>query len=166
MIRVAVVEDEEEAMNDLLRHLRQYGQEKNVRLVIDTFSNGVDFISDYNARYDIVFMDIKLPLMDGMQCAVSLRRLDEDVALVFVTNMGQYAIKGYEVCAMGYMIKPVSYFPLVVLMDKVLNKISSEPTKHIVLSLDDGVLKIPLRNLSNLSHSQWNVPRIRAHEDD
>lgn len=147
MIRIAVVEDEEVAMNDLLRLLRQYEQEKNVRLAIDTFSSGIDFISDYNARYDIVFMDIKLPLMDGMQCAVSLRRLDENVALVFVTSMGQYAIKGYEVSAIGYMIKPVSYFPLAVLMDKILNKISCESTKYIVLSLDDGVRKILLRDL-------------------
>lgn len=147
MIRIAVVEDEEVFVNDLLRHLRQYEQEKNVRLVIDTFSSGIDFISDYNARYDIIFMDIRLPHMDGMQCAVRLRRLDREVALVFVTNISQYALQGYEVGAMGYMIKPISYFSLAVIMDKVLKKISYETVKDIVLSLGDSVRRISLRDL-------------------
>lgn len=87
MIRVAIVEDEEAYARDLTVFLRQYELKRGVELTVDTFSSGVDFISDYNARYDVVFMDIKLPHMNGMQCAVRLRRLDEDVALIFVTSM-------------------------------------------------------------------------------
>lgn len=147
MIRIAIVEDEEPYAQDLLRYLRQYEREKNVELSIETFSSGIDFISDYNACYDVIFMDIKLPHMNGMQCAVKLRRLDEDVALIFVTSMNQYALKGYEVGAMGYMIKPISYFPLSVLMDKVQKKIAREAGKDVVLSRGDSFRRVSLREL-------------------
>ena len=147
MIRVAIVEDEEAYARDLTVFLRQYELKRGVELTVDTFSSGVDFISDYNARYDVVFMDIKLPHMNGMQCAVRLRRLDEDVALIFVTSMNQYALKGYEVGAMGYMIKPISYFPLSVLMDKVQKKLARETTRDIVLSRGDSVRRVSLRDL-------------------
>lgn len=147
MIRIAIVEDEEAYAQQLIVLLNQYEAEKGAELSIEVFENGMDFVSDYNAKYDVIFMDIKLPQMNGMQCAMRLRRLDEDVALIFVTSMNRYALKGYEVGAMGYMIKPISYFPLAVLMDKVRKKIAREPAKDIVLNHGDGMRRISLREL-------------------
>ena len=147
MIRIAIVEDEDDYAKQLIGFLRQYEQEKETELSIEVFGNGMDFVSDYNAKYDVVFMDIKLPHMNGMQCAARLRRLDEEVALIFVTSMNQYALKGYEVGAMGYMIKPISYFPLSVLMDKVQKKIGREHGKDLVLNKSDCIRRVPLREL-------------------
>lgn len=147
MIRVAIVEDEEQYANDLIAFLQRYEKERGVEIAADCFESGINFVSDYSGCYDVVFMDIKLPHMNGMQCAIKLRELDEDVALIFVTSMNRYALKGYEVGAMGYMIKPISYYPLAVLMDKVQKKIASKDQSDIMISCGDSVKRFPLREL-------------------
>ncbi len=74
---------------------------------------GCGIVSEhYRADYDIVFMDIELPGINGMEAAHRLREIDQQVILIFVTNMAQFAVKGYEVDALDYIIKPAQYGPL------------------------------------------------------
>ena len=130
MIRVAIVEDEEAYARDLTVFFAG-SMNSSAALNLRSIHFPAASILSATTMRDTTsfFMDIKLPHMNGMQCAVRLRRLDEDVALIFVTSMNQYALKGYEVGAMGYMIKPISYFPLSVLMDKVQKKLARETTR-------------------------------------
>ena len=65
---------------------------------------------DYRAVYDIILMDIEMRFMDGMTAAEKIREHDSEVVIIFITNMPQYAIKGYRVDALDYVLKPVSYF--------------------------------------------------------
>lgn len=147
MIRVAVVEDEQKHAQELQLFLRRYAAEKSVDLSMEFFSNGLDFVSDYNSRFDVVFMDIEMPHMNGMECAFKLRQLDQNVALIFVTGMTQYAVKGYEVDAVGYIVKPVSYFPFSVLMDKVVARLSNVVAKEIFIQKGDYLKRISSRKL-------------------
>ncbi len=147
MYRVAIVEDEREAAENLRYYIERYGSERGCQFIIQIFGNGVDFISDYTANYDMVFMDIELPIMNGMDCARKLREQDRRVALVFVTNMVQYSVKGYEVDAVGYIVKPVEYFSFTVLMDKIIDRFRLEDDKFIVLKNADTFVRISLKNL-------------------
>ena len=147
MIRVAIVEDEETHADNIKKYLNKYSGERNVEFSVDWFSDAINFISDYNAKYDIVFMDIEMPHMNGMDCAEKLRQLDNNVILIFVTNMVQYAVKGYEVDAMGYIVKPIAYVPFCVLMDKVVRRVAQTPDKEIHIKKDGYVKVIPVRNL-------------------
>lgn len=58
----------------------------------------------------MVFMDIQMPKMNGIDGAVELRKLDKTVSIIFITNLVQFAQKGYEVDAVSFLVKPVSYF--------------------------------------------------------
>lgn len=147
MIRVAIVEDKKEHAESLNGFLDRFGKERGQEFSVDFFCNGMDFISDYNSCYDIVFMDIEMPHMNGMDCAFRLRRVDKNVALIFVTGMAQYAVKGYEVEAIGYIVKPLTYFPFAVLMDKVIKKIEEDTSKEIYLGTGDHIKRIFLRDL-------------------
>lgn len=147
MIKIAVVEDEEECSNKLNEFLERYGKEKEIEFSVKLFRNGMDFISDYSPQTDVVFMDIKMPYMNGMECAVKLRKLDADVSLIFVTSTVQYAVRGYEVDAMGYMVKPVSYFPFSLIMDKAIAKITQKPHKEIYIRGRDYTKRMSARNL-------------------
>lgn len=147
MIRAAVVEDETEHAEKLNEYIMRYGQEKHIEFSVEFFQNGMDFLSDYNHRVDLVFMDIEMPHMNGMECAEKLRKLDENVPLVFVTSSMQYAIKGYLVEALGYMVKPVAYFPFSVLMDKATSRIMQLNTKEILIKNRDFTKRIYSRDL-------------------
>lgn len=146
-IRAAMVEDDPQHTNLWQDFLSRYGQEKGLEITAEQFSNGMDFVSDYTPKYDMIFMDIEMPYMNGMDCAFKLRELDPDVILVFVTSMVQYAVKGYEVGAVGYMVKPLRYFPFSVLMDKVMGMLSARETLDVYINSGSHVKRISSRDL-------------------
>ncbi len=119
MIRIAIIEDEEIHAKRLHNFCQQYAQESGEKIQAALFENGISFLEMYPGNFDAVFMDIAMPHMDGMECAQRLRKLDETVPLIFVTNMAQYAIKGYEVAAMDFMVKPIEYDEFALKMEKI-----------------------------------------------
>lgn len=110
MISVAIVEDEAEQAGILLSYLERYGQEYGVGFQATHFSGSLAFLNDVRTIFDIVFMDIEMPYKNGMEAAAEMRQINTESCLIFVTNMAQYAIKGYEVDAMDFVLKPVNYF--------------------------------------------------------
>ena len=74
------------------------------------FSDGDEIALGYKAVYDIILMDIEMKFMDGMMAAEEIRKVDTEVIIIFITNSPQYAIKGYAVDALDYVLKPVSYY--------------------------------------------------------
>ena len=110
MIRIALVEDEAEVRAQLQgyvqRHTRQYGTE----FAVTEFADGMELLDDYRPVYDILFLDVEMKHLDGMETARRVRELDRDVIIVFITNMAQYAIGGYAVGALDYVLKPVLRF--------------------------------------------------------
>lgn len=120
MLAVAIIEDNERDARLLMGALTRYERETGEQLRLTRFENAEKFLTGYKPVYDVVFMDIELSgIMDGLSAARRMRRYDEEVALLFVTNMAQFAIKGYEVNAMDYFVKPVSYYDLKMRMDRV-----------------------------------------------
>lgn len=147
MIKIAVVEDNREHADKLNQFINRYAEETQREFSVQFYDNGMDFVSDYDNNTDIVFMDIEMPHMNGMDCAVRLRKIDENVSLIFVTSTVQYAVRGYEVDALGYMVKPVAYFPFKVLMDKVVAKLGRAAGKEFCIQSRDFTKRIYTRDL-------------------
>ncbi len=141
---IAVVEDSEEDANVLLNHVAQYREETKEDVVCSVFHNGLDFLDDYRPVYDIIFMDIEMPHLDGMKTAKKLRALDPYVGLVFITNMAQYAIKGYEVDALDFIVKPVEYFSFVDKIRHIFKRLEKKGGKdtHYVLRLGPDSFRV------------------------
>lgn len=93
-------------------------------------------------NYDVVFMDIEMPMMNGMTAAKKLRELDGEVCLIFITAMSRYALKGYEVDALDFMVKPVGYFNFARKLQKAAELSEKRKTGHILVAVDDAVKKI------------------------
>lgn len=107
MKRIAIIDDERKARDELFDMINDYGKARGVGFDVRFFESATDFLTDYRPEYDIVFLDVDMPLMDGMTAASMLRKLDSTVMLVFVTNMEQFAVKGYEVRAFDFIVKPL-----------------------------------------------------------
>ena len=97
MYRVAIVEDDKNFREQLQKYLKVYGEENQITFQISEFSDGIQIIEDYRKEFDLILLDIEMPIMNGMDAAEKIREMDEDVVLMFITNMAQYAIRGYSV---------------------------------------------------------------------
>lgn len=109
MVSIAIVDDDTEDILTLERHIARYFAEKGGEYGIASFYDGSELMRDYAPKYDIVFLDIDMEKLNGMAAAKRIRDTDEHTAIVFVTRMAKYAIKGYEVSALDFIVKPVEY---------------------------------------------------------
>lgn len=163
MIRIAVVEDEYPAFEMLNSYIERFGKTKNVELQVTHFDNADKFLARKAGSFDIVFMDIELPRKSGMDASRAMRRDDNTTVLIFVTNMAQYAIKGYEVDALDFIVKPVRYPSFEMKMDKALRHIEKAKDKFIVLKTKDGIRKI---RISRISYVEVRDHRLYYHTLD
>ena len=110
---VVVLEDQKEDSDRLTGFIRQFAKEHDRKIEVTIFRSGRDLLDGYKEGMDVLFMDIELlPGLNGMDTAQELRKRDAFVPIIFTTNMAQYALKGYEVDAIGFMVKPVHYYLL------------------------------------------------------
>ena len=147
MLRIAVVDNAESAREKMKALLHRYECEHHIAFTTSFFSDGEDFIRTYQPIYDLVFLDIEMPRKDGMTVAREIRRIDPIVTLVFVTRMGQYAVKGYEVRAMDFLIKPVDYSAFELRMNHLLVHLQNREEKSILIPTRNGVRRITISNL-------------------
>ncbi|MCR5396075.1 MAG: LytTR family DNA-binding domain-containing protein [Lachnospiraceae bacterium] len=141
-IRIAIVEDSKEYRNQLFQIIKRYFEEKPYEYEVEGFCDGLDIIDEYKAGYDLIFMDIDMRHLDGMSAAKSIRKKDSEVVIVFVTNLAQYAVKGYEVGAFDFIVKPLSYPDFSFKMDKVINRIATNQKRDIFLKFGGGMYHI------------------------
>lgn len=147
MVQVAIVEDEKSAAQELEELVKSYFREKQRDCVVYRYESALYFFDAYRADLDLVFMDIDMPDIDGMSAAARLRRKDELVLLVFVTNMRQYAVKGYAVNALDFIIKPpvrATFFPL---MDKVQRILDARTGADISVKTAQGMYRVAAKDI-------------------
>lgn len=120
MFKIAIVENEQPAIDQIEAHLNRYAKENELFFKIETFKDGKDFLEDYKSFYDVIFMDVDMPEVNGFKAAKKLRQIDTNVILVFVTNLSRYAIKGYEYGAMDYILKPLEYSSFALKLNRIV----------------------------------------------
>lgn len=147
MIQIAIVDDENEASQTLKSYLDDYFKKCEKNYSILTFDDAVSFLNNYKANYDVIFMDIQMPYLNGINAAKKLREIDNIVNLVFVTNLRQYAIEGYSVNAIDYIVKPYTYYAISSVMDKVIKKIDLQSGKDIIAKNKDQLYRIQIKTL-------------------
>ncbi len=88
MYSVAVVDDEKEFSDQLAGMLRRWQDAHGAELSVTCFQDGIDIAEDFKSKWDIIFLDIQMKLLDGLETARRIRACDSDVILIFVTTMG------------------------------------------------------------------------------
>lgn len=144
MIRIAIVEDEVRERAHLRDCLAYMAEKERLEFDIVEFGSGEAFLGGYQPVYDIVLMDIELPGINGMETAKALRRLDSFVLLVFVTNMVQYAVSGYEVDALNYILKPVNRFDFALKMNKAISRTAKRTEESVQIRAGKDLYMLPV----------------------
>ncbi|WP_162140233.1 LytR/AlgR family response regulator transcription factor [Haploplasma axanthum] len=141
--RIAIVEDDPNSADAIKNYITRYSKETNTQFEFFLYRDGDEITSDYEAKYDIIFLDVEMRRLDGMSAAQKIREFDSDVIIIFITNMSQYAIKGYTVDALSFLLKPVPYFAFVQELKKSLDKIKKfKQKKYILIPDENGIKKI------------------------
>ena len=137
-LSIAIVEDNIEDQKTLITFLHQYEKENNQVFEVSLFDNGQKLISELSKDFDLVFMDILMPLENGFEVSKEIRRQHFSGQIVFVTNMVQFAIMGYEVDALAFLVKPISYFQFENIMKKAVKKISLMNSQDFIIINKSG----------------------------
>ena len=120
MIKLAIIEDTAEDRKQLSELVSRYAETSGTQIELKEFEGSLDFLKS-NEKFDIILLDIMMPDCNGMEMAHRLREFDEDTVIIFVTGMEQYAIEGYSVSAIGFLIKPASYEYLSNALERAIN---------------------------------------------
>lgn len=146
-INIAIVEDSPEDKERLVGQLKQYEAERGDTFQIKWFPFPSQFLQAYEPIYEIVFMDIEMPGFNGLETAKLLRASDERVTLIFITNLAQYAINGYEVDAYDFIVKPVRYENLSRKLDRLRNRLDAKSKGTLSIKTKQGYLVIEIDDI-------------------
>lgn len=147
MIRIAIVEDEVGEAEKLQGYIERYCKETAVPFETDVFSNPNVFLQKYHANYDLLFLDIEMPELDGITVARRVRALDGEVPIVFVTNMKKLALKGYEVNALDFMVKPAGYYGFALTFQKAQQVITRLKRHQITVPIKFGERRLDIADI-------------------
>ncbi len=166
MINICIVEDESDQADLLRNYIQTYGNKNNQQFNITHFSDGIDLVDEYRAQFDIILLDIQMKHLDGMAAAEKIRKVDADVVIIFITSTVRYAVQGYAVDALGYVLKPVPYLQFEQLFDKAISRVMNKKEKlYIRVSVDERQLKLDCDNIYYIESQRNNVCIHCADED-
>ncbi len=162
-MRIAILEDEQLFADELAGYIARFGEEYQTAVQCRHFQSGATFLSAYQPVWDLLLLDIEMPGMDGMTLARKIREIDQNVLLIFVTKVAKYAMAGYEIAALDYVLKPINYYAFSMKLRRVLHLLETRQKKHIVIQGNGFIRKIPaetIRYIDVLGHTiSYHTPQ-------
>ena len=117
MIRIAMVEDEAAVREQLMGYVQRYTRQYGTEFSVTEFADGVDILENYRPVYDIVFLDVEMKHLDGMETARRIRALD-------------------------YVLKPVPYFAFSQQLQKAVEKVSRHARHYLAVPVEGGLRRL------------------------
>ena len=140
LLNIAIVEDNNADAEILESYIKSYMDQDGVEHHVERFSDASSFLKEYKPIFDIIFMDIELPDDNGMNLAKKLRTIDDFTMIIFVTNMSQFAVNGYEVNAFDFIVKPVNYLTFAMKMNRAVRHLSRVKDMSVSIKTDTGTV--------------------------
>ena len=142
MLKIAICDDSPLCLEQIAGFTQKWSEESRIPIMIFSFPNGDDLIAaNQIEKFDIIFLDIIMPLLNGIDAARELRQHDKTVKIIFLTSSQEFALESYEVKAQGYFLKPVTYEKIKESLDECANALAEEP-KSLIIKTTFGYQKL------------------------
>lgn len=128
MIKVSIVEDTPQDQDTLLTLINEWNDEHGHIIDCKVYTDAVSFLENGAMDSDIVFMDIRMPHINGMDAAEKLREMNSYPILIFLTTLAGYAIRGYTVDAMDFVLKPIKKEKFTKIFERALKQLEQKKT--------------------------------------
>ena len=147
MFRILIVEDEDAAAERLAEAIASYGAACGEQFQVTRLASAVALDETVSSSCDLIFLDIELPRQNGMDAAFDLRARDTSTPIIFVTNMANYAVHGYAVNALDFIVKPFTYEDFRLRMDRAMQVMRQRVRRSIAVHSRDGLRVFDAANL-------------------
>ncbi len=168
MINIAIVEDEQQYAMQLKEYMERYSSETGERFSLTFYEDGEDIIENFQSQFDIILMDIQMRFMDGMRAAEKIRETDSQVIIMFITNRMDYALRGYQVDALDYIVKPVAYFDFSKKLQRAISRLPEEDSYQLKIHVASGFMRIRVQDIYYIEsegHTLRYYTRIGTYEE-
>lgn len=156
---IAICDDEPQFLEELHKYLEQYKKDEKREFSIIEFTDGYDFLQKFRTEQniDVVILDVLMGSINGVNIAKEIRRIDENIKIIFLTSTFKYALEGYKVNAIRYILKPISYKKLNTELSYILELVEKENNEFIFEKTDAGFNKIYLKDIVYIETSGRNT---------
>ncbi|SFT78651.1 two component transcriptional regulator, LytTR family [Selenomonas sp. GACV-9] len=147
-MKIAIVDDEAKAREELQQALRSCELAAVAQAELRLFSSGEEFLADFQPdAIDLIFLDIRMGNLDGIETAQAIRRQAERLPIVFLTSSADYALAGYQVFPAGYLLKPISR-ELPQLLDILRRCLPGIVARELAVQVNGREIKIPYGSIA------------------
>ena len=157
MIEIAIVDDEDSYVQTLLEYLSKYENDSGNRIHTTVYHDGDELLQNFGCQFDIILMDIQMKFMDGMSTAEEIRKLDTKVLIMFITNLMDYVIRGYEVDALDYVVKPVEYFSFSQKLNRAIQRLDKRSGYEMSINVPAGLKRVSSDSIYYIESDRHNL---------
>ena len=165
MLHIAIVEDDPDYARQLQDYLGRYSRESGEPIEVTVYTDGDEIVEGYRAQLDLILLDVEMPFLDGMTAAEEIRKRDSEVVIIFITNMAQYAIKGYAVDALDYVLKPVSYFAFSQRLERAIGRMKRRARRYMTIAIRGGARKLDISSILYVESQGHNLVFVTEEEE-
>ena len=160
MLRIAICDDIYDARLQLRANLERLLEHRGTEAVFSEFSTGealLRWMHTHAGEVDLIFLDMKMGELSGMETAHRLRQADASVQLVFVTSYTDYVFDGYSVGALGYLIKPSKPEALEEILNRTLSILYQNESKTYFCRYGDVTYRIPYHKIQYFASERRKI---------
>ncbi len=141
-LKIAICDDDIQELSRVSNLISRYQDERKIALKYKTFTNAIDLLETIRTGlYDILLLDVLMPVVNGIQAAHEIRESDKDVKIIFLTSSSEFAVESYSVNAYYYIIKPGTEIKLFPILDKIYSEMQKTEDSLYIKSVS-GIMRI------------------------
>lgn len=164
MLRVVCCDDEREMRKALIKIIEPELQLQGMKYQLSEFSSGEDLLNSQMDAIDLLFLDIEMKDLDGIETAKQLRKVNPHAMIIFITAFADFVFQGYEVRALNYLLKPYNKRKILAVLKDALAELDAEKKHYFIIEQKASVIKMALKDIYYFTSDRRKVTAITTKE--